>query len=118
MPPERSTVAFGSSSIDFEIRRSNRRATVSIAVEPAGEVVVTARRGEPCGPSGLPNRFFCPDQLLGHLCDHLVLAGQTSPEPLVLREQLLLPAGLDALARFPEGRRAVLAQRERDRWVG
>lgn len=42
MPSERSTVAFGSSSIDFEIRRSNRRATVSIAVEPAGEVVVTA----------------------------------------------------------------------------
>lgn len=42
MSAERSTVLFGSSSIDFTIRRSNRRATVSIAVEPNGKVVVTA----------------------------------------------------------------------------
>lgn len=42
MSPERSTVVFGSTMIDFTVRRSARRATVSIAVEAAGEVVVTA----------------------------------------------------------------------------
>lgn len=42
MSPERSTVVFGSTKIDFTVRRSTRRATVSIAVEAAGEVVVTA----------------------------------------------------------------------------
>ena len=41
MSPERSTVVFGSTKIDFTVRRSTRRATVSIAVEAAGEVVVT-----------------------------------------------------------------------------
>lgn len=35
-------MVFGSTLIDFTVRRSTRRATVSIAVETAGEVVVTA----------------------------------------------------------------------------
>lgn len=42
MSTERSAVVFGSTKIDFTILRSPRRATVSIAVEPAGGVVVTA----------------------------------------------------------------------------
>jgi predicted metal-dependent hydrolase len=40
--PERSQVQWGLTTIPYEIRRRERRATVSIAVEPSGEVVLTA----------------------------------------------------------------------------
>lgn len=39
---ERSVVTWGSTSIPYEIRRSSRRGTVSIAVDPAGHVTLTA----------------------------------------------------------------------------
>lgn len=44
MEAERSQVQWGRTSIPYEIRRRDRRATVSIAVEPSGEVVLTAPR--------------------------------------------------------------------------
>jgi predicted metal-dependent hydrolase len=39
---ERSEVRFGTKIIGYAIRRSPRRATVAIAVDPAGDVIVTA----------------------------------------------------------------------------
>jgi predicted metal-dependent hydrolase len=39
---ERSEVHFGRTCVSYAVRRSARRATVAIAVEPTGEVVVTA----------------------------------------------------------------------------
>lgn len=39
---ERSEVRFGSKTIEYSIRRSSRRATVSIAIDPAKGVLVTA----------------------------------------------------------------------------
>ena len=44
MEVERSQVQWGLTAIPYEIRRRERRATVSIAVEPTGEVVLTAPR--------------------------------------------------------------------------
>lgn len=41
---ERSEVRWGSTEIPYVIRRSDRRATVGIAVEPSGAVVLTAPR--------------------------------------------------------------------------
>lgn len=39
---EHSSIEFGTTRIEYQIRRSARRKTVGIAVEPTGEVVVTA----------------------------------------------------------------------------
>lgn len=39
---ERSEVRFGTKTIEYSIRRSSRRATVSIAIDPGGGVLVTA----------------------------------------------------------------------------
>jgi hypothetical protein len=47
MDAERSQVQWGLTAIPYEIRRSGSRATVSIAVEPSGEVVLTAPRTAP-----------------------------------------------------------------------
>ncbi len=49
MQPERSEVQWGSTSIPYLIRRSARRGTVSIAVEPSGAVVLTAPASTPIG---------------------------------------------------------------------
>jgi len=39
---ERSEVRWGTTQIPYVIRRSARRGTVSVAVEPSGQVVLTA----------------------------------------------------------------------------
>jgi hypothetical protein len=44
MEAERSQVQWGTTAIPYEIRRSGARVTVSIAVEPSGDVVLTAPR--------------------------------------------------------------------------
>ncbi len=44
-PQEHSCIAWGTTVIAYDIRRSARRGTVSIAVEPGGEVVLTAPTG-------------------------------------------------------------------------
>ena len=46
-PVERSEVRFGAKTIQYSIRRSSRRATVSIAVDAAAGVLVTAPRPTP-----------------------------------------------------------------------
>jgi predicted metal-dependent hydrolase len=43
-PVERSQVRFGTKTIGYAIKRSARRATVSIAIDPAEGVLVTAPR--------------------------------------------------------------------------
>lgn len=42
MTPERSEIQFGLTTIPFLVRRSNRRATVALTIEPPGRLVVTA----------------------------------------------------------------------------
>lgn len=42
MDLDRSTVTWGSTKIPYAIQRSARRSTVTIAVEPSGEVMITA----------------------------------------------------------------------------
>jgi hypothetical protein len=46
---ERSQVRFGTRTIAYTIRRSSRRATVSIAIDPAEGVLVTAPEPAPIG---------------------------------------------------------------------
>lgn len=47
MSAERSHVQWGHTAIAYAIQRSDRRATVSLAVEPTGRVVLTAPRAVP-----------------------------------------------------------------------
>jgi predicted metal-dependent hydrolase len=47
MTPERSSIQWGRTSIPYTIRRSDRRGTVAVAVEPGGHVVITAPRETP-----------------------------------------------------------------------
>jgi predicted metal-dependent hydrolase len=47
MDAERSQIQWGLTAIPYEIRRSESRSTVSIAVEPSGAVVLTAPRTAP-----------------------------------------------------------------------
>jgi predicted metal-dependent hydrolase len=44
---ERSEIRFGQTSIAYGIRRSSRRATVAIAIDPRDGVVLTAPAGTP-----------------------------------------------------------------------
>jgi predicted metal-dependent hydrolase len=39
---ERSEIRWGTTQIPYQIRRSDRRGTVSVAVEPSGQIVLTA----------------------------------------------------------------------------
>jgi predicted metal-dependent hydrolase len=47
MVPERSEVTWGTTHLAYEIRRSGRRSTVSIAIDPAHGLVVTAPQATP-----------------------------------------------------------------------
>lgn len=122
MVPERSRVTWGATEIPYGIRRSSRRGTVSVGVDPTGSVTVIAPNQTPIErldrvvrakapwivqklrrrsdlPPPLPTREFASGETfryLGRQYRLRIIGGE--PRPLSLRRgglEVSIPAGLD-----------------------
>lgn len=136
MFPERSEVTWGTTSLAYEIRRSARRSTVSIAIEPALGLVVTAPEATPVArldsvvrakapwivprlkrqserPPARPAREFVSGESVLYLGRQLRLRllPEQDPRPLALRGgwlELPLPRGLPPEHRGAYARAALI----------
>ncbi len=133
---ERSTVQWGTTTIPYEIRRSSRRATVSLTIDPKAGLLVTAPGATPVPrldavvrtkakwvverlkrtsdlPPALPGREFVSGETFLYLGRQVRLRvlQDGAPAPIRLHRgwlELPLPRGLDVVHRGPYARAALV----------